>query len=113
MSKNNFFVKFAYYYKCRITGIPEMAEYVKDQAVDLFEPLVLFIIGIIGFLFRITHIFFPILSLILCFTSRYVDKAEIEEWGVSNPKYLKSGYYTFRDIKKFKERIKKELEAEK
>jgi len=108
MKKNNFFVKFLHYYKRCFTGIPERIEEIKDNSMDLFEPLLLLILHMVWLLIHVINIFFPILPFIYCLLSRYVDEKELEDMGVHNPDYCKPGYYGIWSIKKFKERIKME-----
>ena len=109
MNKDNFFAKFAHYYKYCFNGIPNRA----DDIRELLHSLLDLTVNIVGLLVRIINIFIPFLPFIFSLCSRYVDKEETKGWGDSGSRYLRSGYYSKWSIIKFKKRLKKELEEDK
>lgn len=108
MSNDNFFVKFAHFYKHNIFSVGwrfselwESVCFIADDVKDIFINL---FIGIV----RIIQIFIPISTIYNTIISKYLTEHEVEK--LVGKKYnCKSGYFARKEIKEYQERINKEL----
>ena len=98
MSKNNFFVKFAYFYIGNFKGIKDKIVNVWDFITDNLEDLIIIAITPIALIVSFISIFIPIKEIILSCLSVYLTDEEVKK--ISRIK--DGGYYTKASIKKRK-----------
>ena len=104
MNKNNFFVKFAHFYRHNFIAAIRRIAYIGDDIEDMLGPLIELLLDIAILIFLIVKTFIPIVFLIPCFISKYMGNEDLEKLGVNKP----AGYYTKRSIKRIADNLPKE-----
>ena len=104
MNKNNFFVKFAHFYRHNFIAAIRRIAYIGDDIADILGPLMELLLDIAILIFLIVKTFIPIVFLIHCFISKYMGNEDLEKLGVNQP----AGYYSKKSVKKFEDNLPKE-----
>ena len=104
MNKNNFFVKFAYFYRCKIIGVRDKIIDIKDGIIEMLVTLCKLLVYIFILIILTVEIFIPVQQLIACFISKYMSGHDIKKLGVNKP----AGYYTKWSIKRIADNLPKE-----
>ena len=104
MNKNNFFVKFAHFYRHNFIAARRRIAFIGEGITGMLGPLIELLLDIVILIFLIVKAFIPIVFLIPCFISKYMGNEDLKKLGVNQP----AGYYSKKSVKKFESKLPKE-----
>ena len=107
MSKDNFFVKFGFFYVANLKNIRNKADGIRHTVENIASDIVEIIVDFFVVIIRTVWVFIPVGTIYNVITSKYLEPDEIKRLTGQR---LKHGHYC--DKKEIKE-LEKELEAEK
>ena len=108
IDKNNFFVKFAYFYTFNVKKIAKRADNLWDAIEDDFLPgLVGILKNLIILIVRIIYLFLPLPQFVTVFRSKYLNVEEIER--LTGQRRKQGSYFSKKSIKEAEKEIEEEI----
>jgi hypothetical protein len=97
MNRNNFFRRFAFFYKQNLEGIKDDAENVFGYFIDFVEDT---FFDFIHLLLRIISVFVPIIPIITTILTEYIDDVTVKrEEERLNIRFSGAGYYVKKKLR--------------
>jgi hypothetical protein len=100
MSKNNFFVKFGYFYKCNLYSVKNRSFDTFESLFEILSSLLSLFVSLFWLIVWLLCLVIPVFDIVLCFVSRYLTESEADELNTY------PGYKLKSLIKKEKAKIK-------